>query len=142
MVPGIVDLVRTPMRLLLSLCAATAGLIALVGATLWAWPALGAALGADLGATATGAAPVVAWGAGGVSVASLLGLGVGWGRTQQRLGEHDRRLAAVEGCAGRNPPRLTALEATIAERRASDRERHAELLGRLDRIEASLRGGR
>lgn len=126
------------MRLILALLATTAGLIALVGATLWAWPVLGA----DLGATATGAAPVVAWGAGGVSVASLLGLGVGWGRTQQRLGEQERRLAAVEECASRNPPRLTALEATIAERRASDRERHAELLGRLDRIEASLRGGR
>lgn len=41
MVPGIVDRVRNPMRLILSLCAATAG----------------------LGATATDAAPVVAWGA-------------------------------------------------------------------------------
>jgi len=125
------------MRLLLSLLASLTGLLALVGLTLWAWPALGA----EVGPAVTGAAPLVAWGAGGVSVASLLGLGTGWGRVTQRLAEHSRRIEAVEGCAGRNPPRLTALETVQAERKAADLERHAELLGRLDRIEASLRAG-
>lgn len=122
------------MRLLLSLAATLSGLLALVGLTLWACPALGA----ELGATATGAAPIVAWGAGGVSVASLLGLGVWGGRVKQQLGDQDRRIGAVEACT----PKLAALEAAREGDGKLAESRHQELLGRLDRIDERLDRGR
>jgi hypothetical protein len=106
----------------------------LVALTLWACPALAG----DLAPEAAAVSPWVAWAAGGVSLASAVGWGVTWGRTRQQLADQDRRLGVVETCAAR----LTGIEATLAERREADTQRHADLVGRLERIEARLDGGR
>jgi hypothetical protein len=118
----------------ISLLLASALLCLLVALTLWTFPALAG----DLAPEAAAVSPWVAWGAGGVSLASAVGWGITWGRTQQRLADQDRRLTGMETCAAR----LTGIEATLAERREADAQRHADLVGRLERIESRLDGGR
>ena len=113
---------------------ACAALFALVAATLWVCPAL-AGDGAPVADAWAGWAALAA---GGVSMGSLVGVGVTWGRSQQRLGEHERRLVLVEGCAGSNPQRITSLEAAGKAQRKADDDRHRELMGRFDRLEGRL----
>jgi len=104
----------------------------LIAVTLWAFPVLAQ------DSIITEQAPLVAWLSGGGALASLGALAVTWGKTQQRLGEQDRRLANVETCAATNPSKLAALEAALTERKDADNARHDELKSALTRIESRL----
>lgn len=106
--------------------------ITLIAVTVWAFPALAQ------DSIITENAPVVAWLSGGGALASLAGLAATWGKTQQRLGEQDRRIATVEACAATNPSKLAALEAALVERKDSDNSRHAEVMTELRSIRTRI----
>ena len=116
-------------------------LLMVLGLLLWACPAVAG----DAAPIASGVGSVAGIGGGVISLGAIGGFLVTWGKMQQHNKDQTRRIEAVEGCAGSNPARITALEvqraadveAREADRRRAD-ERHQELREALAKLLSRL----
>lgn len=107
--------------------------LSLIGATLWASPVLAADAGDVDGA-------LLAWLGSGGAVLAVAGVIATWGRTQQQIRDHDRRLSVVEAACSALPQRLASVEALLQSQDRHAAEHHREVIDRLAALDGRAGG--